>query len=33
VTKALELLPQAKQLAENAKRVVAQRSSAQTLSR
>jgi carboxyl-terminal processing protease len=33
VVKALELLPQAKQLAENAKRIVAQRSSAQTLSR
>jgi carboxyl-terminal processing protease len=33
VLKALELLPQAKQLAENAKRVVAQRNSGQTLSR
>jgi len=33
VTKALELLPQAKQLAENAKRVIAERSSASPLSR
>jgi len=33
VVKALELLPQAKQLAENAKHVLAQRNSATTLSR
>jgi carboxyl-terminal processing protease len=33
VTKALELLPQAKQLAENARRVIAERSSASPLSR
>lgn len=33
VVKALDLMPQAKQLADNAKRIVAQRSSAQSLSR
>ena len=33
VVKALELLPQAKQLAENAKRIVAERGNAQNLSR
>jgi hypothetical protein len=32
VTKALELLPQAKQLAENARRVVAERGSGHPLS-
>jgi carboxyl-terminal processing protease len=33
VVKALELLPQAKQLAENAKKIVAERSAGQSLSR
>lgn len=33
VVKALDLLPQAKALAENAKRIVAERTSAQPLSR
>jgi hypothetical protein len=33
VVRALELLPQAKSLADNARRIVAERSSAQPLSR